>query len=107
MTSERGFSLVEVLVALLVLEVGLLGAVGMTLEAQRALRIASAYELAARQVAAIADSIVVTGWGGVGSHRTDAGELRWHAAGPGLAMVSLRGRGVALEVGFSVGASPE
>ena len=61
MTGRQGFSLVEVLVALLVLEVGLMGAVGMTVQAQRTLQLALLYERVAEVAGATADSLVRVG----------------------------------------------
>ena len=52
-----GFSLVEVLIALVILEVGLLGAVGMTLQAQRTLQVALTLESVSQAVEGLADSL--------------------------------------------------
>ena len=50
MRSRAGFSLVEVLVALVVFEVGVLGVLAMTLQAQKTLLAAVALESASRAV---------------------------------------------------------
>jgi prepilin-type N-terminal cleavage/methylation domain-containing protein len=104
MMDRDGFSLVEVLVALVVLEVGLLGAVGMTLQAQRTLRVIVAHEAASLAVETVADSLALAGWAGAGHRITDEGELRWSIGGSGVVTVSFEGRqDLRLQVGFAVG----
>ena len=97
------FSLVEVLVALVVLEVGLLGAVGMTWQAQRTLRAALTREAVTRAVEAVADSLTRHGWAGPGRRATNEGELRWSIAEEGIVTVSFQGhRGLRLAVGLAL-----
>ena len=99
-----GFSLVEVLIALVVLEVGLLGAVGMTLQAQRTLQVALTLESVSQAVEGLADSLVRVGWSGAGSRVMDEGELRWSRGGSGIVTVIFEGpRDVSLMLGFPVG----
>jgi len=103
-----GFSLVEVLIALVVLEVGLLGAVGMTLQAQRTLRVARTLESVSQAVAGLADSLVRVGWSGPGSRVTDEGELRWSREGAGTITVTFEGhRDLSLTLGFAVGGASD
>ena len=107
MTDRRGFSLVEVLVALVVLEVGMLGAVGMTLQAQRTLRVAQTREAVTQAVEALADSLTRFGWTGAGRRLMDEGELSWWIGAAGIVTVSCEGRReLRLEVGFPVGGTP-
>ena len=54
---RRGFSLVEVVVAVLVLEVGILGSMGLVLAAARTLRAAEALEVGVAAVEGVADSL--------------------------------------------------
>ncbi len=99
-----GFSLVEVLIALVVLEVGLLGAVGMTLQAQRTLQVALTLESVSQAVEGLADSLVRAGWSGAGSRVMDEGELRWSRGGSGMVTVTFEGhRDLSLTLGFPVG----
>ncbi len=91
MRSRGGFSLVEVLVALVVLEVGLLGALAMTLQAQKTLLAAVASESASRAVEWLADSLSFTGWGGPGSIETEQGLIRWTREAGGLVTVTFQG----------------
>lgn len=94
----------EVLVALLVLEVGLMGAVGMTLQAQRTLRVAAVHEAVAAAAGAIADSLARVGWTRSGDRRMNEGELSWSLDGSGMARVTFQGHGtLRLEVGFLTG----
>ena len=91
MRSRGGFSLVEVLVALVVLEVGLLGALSMTLQAQKTLLAAVALESASRAVEWLADSLSSAGWGGPGSIETEQGLIRWTREADGLVTVTFQG----------------
>jgi type II secretory pathway pseudopilin PulG len=85
---EWGFTLIEVLVALVVLELGLLGAVGLLLAAARTLADAIALEGAAAEVASVADSLSRDGV--VGSGRVERGDWRvvWEPQGGGGVAVS-------------------
>ena len=91
MRGRGGFSLVEVLVALVVLEVGLLGALAMTLQAQKTLLAAVALESASRAVEWLADSLSSEGWGGPGSIETERGLIRWMRDADGLVTITFQG----------------
>jgi len=86
-----GFSLVEVLFALVVLEVGILGVLAMTLQAQKTLLAAVALENASRAVEWLADSLSSTGWGGPGSIETGQGLIRWTREADGLVTITFEG----------------
>ncbi len=86
-----GFSLMEVMIALVVFVVGLLGAVGMTLQAQRTLEKARALDTAARVVATVADSLFLNGWSGAGARMADRGEVRWSSQAGGVVTVTYDG----------------
>ena len=91
MRSRGGFSLVEVLIALVVLEVGLLGVLAMTFQAQKTLLAAVALESASRAVEWLADSLSFAGWGGPGSIETEQGLIRWMRGGDGLVTITFQG----------------
>ena len=91
MSGRGGFSLVEVLVALVVLEVGILGVLAMTLQAQKTLLAAIALEDASRAVEWLADSLSSTGWGGPGSIETEHGLIRWIREAGGLVEITFEG----------------
>ncbi len=92
MRSRGGFSLVEVMVALVVFEVGLLGVLAMILQAQKTLLAAAAMESASRAVEWLADSLSFAGWGGPGSIETEQGLIRWTRDADGFVTVSFQGR---------------
>ncbi len=92
------------MVALVVFEVGLLGVLAMTLQAQKTLLAAAALESASRAVEWLADSLSFAGWGGPGSIETERGLLRWMRAGDGLVTVTFQGGPGA---SGSVGLSPD
>ncbi len=104
MRDRVGFSLVEVLVALVILGVGVLGVVSMTLQAQRALLAAAALESASQAVEWLADSLSFAGWRGPGSIETEQGLIRWTREVGGFVTVSFHG-GPGANV--SVGLSPD
>ncbi len=102
MRTRVGFSLVEVLVALVVLEVGILGVWAMTLQAQKTLLAAAALESASRAVEWLADSLSFAGWGGPGSIDMEQGSIRWTREGDGLVTVTYQGGpGASGSVGLS------
>ena len=83
MSALRGFTLVELLVALVLLEVGLLGVAGTVILASRTLSRAEDRERAVTRAALVLDSLGGTGGGGSGAWTGPWGELRWsrHADG--------------------------
>lgn len=83
-TLRSGFTLVEILVSLVVLQVGLLGVVGTLLLASRTLGRAELVEWAVAEVQRTADSLFATGGGaGAGQASSGPGELRWEVDGGG------------------------
>ncbi len=108
MRGRIGFSLVEVLVALVVFEVGVLGVLAMTLQAQRTLRAAAASESASRAVEWLADSLSSVAWRGPGSIETERGLIRWTRGEGGFITVSFRGGlGANVSLGLSPGSNDE
>lgn len=87
--SARGFTLVEILVALVVLEVGLLGVVGSLVLAARTLDRAVLLERGVAEVARVHDSLAVSGVaGGPGSVATADGIVAWTVDASGRASIS-------------------
>lgn len=85
---RRGFTLVEVLVALVLLEVGLLGVVGTLVLAARTLTRAELEERGAAEIARVVDSLVAAGLAaGEGRVPVRGGEVRWRAEGGQLNLV--------------------
>lgn len=89
MKAAAGFTLVEVLVALVVLQVGLLGVVGTLLLASRTLGRAEVVEWAVAEVQRAADSLAGTEPGG-GRAASGPGELVWEVDGGGRIIVAYR-----------------
>lgn len=84
MVRTRGFTLVEVLVALVVLEVGLMGVVGTLLLAAGTLTRARRTDEATAALERIYDSLTVGGVAaGSGRVVLDGAEVRWTATGSG------------------------
>jgi prepilin-type N-terminal cleavage/methylation domain-containing protein len=84
-TPARGFSLLEVLVALILLEVCLLGVVGLFTLASRRLARALLVERAAAEVGAVADSLSRAGGGESGESAHGEWRLSWEpGSGAGL-----------------------
>lgn len=74
---RRGTSLVEILVALSVLEVGLLGVVGLLVDASRTLGRATLLERSVTLAGNVADSLLGLSDPGSGELRTDSLLVRW------------------------------
>ncbi len=92
MRSRNGFSLAEVLVALTVLEVGLLGAAGTLVLATSVLRQARDVEWAVQGAREVVDSLSLNGVAGAGERDTDFGRIEWSVESAGrLAEVRVQG----------------
>lgn len=74
---RNGFTLMEVVVALIVLELGLLGVVGLALHAQRILADASLWSRAVAATEEIADSLAVSGARTGGTRSFPGGSISW------------------------------
>ncbi len=85
---RRGFTLVEVLVALAILEIGLVGAAGTLLAARRALTAAERLHRATQTAADVVDSLLAVGGSGSGQRDGEWGRVRWSAAGEGLDLLA-------------------
>ncbi|NJD18674.1 MAG: prepilin-type N-terminal cleavage/methylation domain-containing protein [Gemmatimonadetes bacterium] len=81
---RRGFTLVEVMVALVVLEVGLLGVLGTLWLATSTLARAERVERGVAEVERVWDSLAAAGDAGSGMLETPAGRVRWWPRGSGL-----------------------
>lgn len=78
---RRGFTLAEVLVALVVLAVGLTGVVAVSVTGRRVFVGAEIRELAVREARSLVDSVLAEGSVGSGLLLREWGELRWSAGG--------------------------
>lgn len=97
-----GFTLVEVLVALVILEVGLLGVVGTLWLAASTLARAERTERGVAELERIYDSLALDGEPTSGELATSSGKARWQvgggvlrmewSSGPDSALVRLEGR---------------
>lgn len=85
----RGFTLVELLVALVVLEVGLLGVVGTLVLASGTLAGAEALERLVDEAGAVRDSLAAVAEPGPGSRETPWGALRWDGVEDGAVELEL------------------
>jgi len=96
---RAGFTLVEVIVALVILEVGMLGVVGTLVVASRAVRQATTLEGAVARTERVIDSLAVAGTEGSGSSALPGGDLAWIVEAGGTIRVSfVRGGSSVLEV---------
>ncbi len=86
----HGFSLVEVLVALVVLQIGLLGVAGIMRLAVAELAVARRVEAAQWAASAMADSLVAGRVAAGGARDESWGTLRWAAVGPGVLVEGVR-----------------
>lgn len=80
---KGGFTLLEVLVAFVLLELGLLGSVGLLLVASRSLTRAVLVERAAGEAAAVADSLSRNAVRGVGEVLREGWRVAWEPVGGG------------------------
>ena len=88
--SRRGFTLIEVMVALVILEVGLLGVVGTLVLASRTLARASLLERSVGQVESVLDSLAESRTSGMGELAAQGGVLSWTVALDGTASVKFQ-----------------
>lgn len=86
--ARRGFTLVEVLVALTMLGVGLLGSVGMLLTARQVLAASERLHLATQLSADVADSLLAAGTFSPGGRDAPWGRVRWSVEADGLRIVA-------------------
>lgn len=84
-----GFVLTEVLVAMVVLVVGLLGGAGLLRLAAREMALTAQAEAARWGVAALADSLVAGLAPSTGAREAPWGELRWVPSGQGVFIEAL------------------
>ncbi len=80
---SRGFTLVEVVVALILLEIGVLAAAGTLVLASRALGRAERIERAVAALELVADSIGAAGSGADGARPFPGGRVLWGWRGAG------------------------
>ncbi len=85
----RGFTLTELLVTLVVLEVGLLGVVGTLALASRTLAEAEALERLVDEAGAVRDSLAGIPGAGAGARETPWGVVRWNAPRNGAVALEL------------------
>lgn len=83
MSRRGGFTLVEILVAAVVLEVGLLAVLGTSLLARRTLTRADVVERGVAQVERAYDSLTLGWTPGAGRHPADPGWVTWDVAASG------------------------
>ena len=91
--STEGFSLLELILALLIFQVGILGVAGMVLTAQRTLTRAQLILRGTLEAREVADSLILAGavgageltrpWGGLSWMQEGTGELKVMATMPG------------------------
>lgn len=86
----RGFALVELIVALVVLSAGLLALVGSSVAASRALTRAVELHDATSLAVATMDSLLAFAGQGEDSTRTAAGVVRWRVGEDGFTQVAVR-----------------
>ena len=90
---RSGFTLVELLVALVIFEVGLLGVVGTLVLASRTVAQASLLERAVGEVESLVDSLSGSPGVGPGQRTTLGGSISWSVDAAGAASVVFIGDG--------------
>ncbi|MCG6954802.1 MAG: prepilin-type N-terminal cleavage/methylation domain-containing protein [Gemmatimonadetes bacterium] len=85
--NRKGFTLVEVIVAIVVLEVGLLGVVGTLVLAAGNMRRAVSLERAVTEVELVYDSLTSAPSSGSGTASVPGGRLRWSVSTDGTVRV--------------------
>lgn len=91
-TDVRGFSLLELVVALLVFQLGLLAVAGLALTGQRIMRASGLVLRATVEAHALGDSLLLEGVAEEGEREAEWGWLRWEpgsTSGPGLRVLAL------------------
>jgi len=90
---RNGFSLLELILALLIFQVGLLGVAGMVLTAQRTLIRAELILRGTLEARRVGDSLLASGEEEDGELEEPWGQLSWEAGGEGyLRVVAMGGR---------------
>ena len=89
MKGREGFTLAEVLVALLVLEMGALGVAAMMVHASRTLREARDLDWAVTKAEEVVDSLFLFGVTGEGERISEWGRVEWGPRGGGIGSLYL------------------
>jgi len=85
---KSGFTLIEVLVALLIMEIGTLGVLGSLVLASGVMRRAETLERAVARAEGVLDSLSADGDPGTGSRTFLGGEVRWVIDGRGAVVLT-------------------
>lgn len=93
MVRRCGFTLVEVLVALVIFEVGLLGVVGTLVLTSQILTRTVLLERAVGEMESVLDSLAGAPSGQDGRRSAEGGTVLWSVASDGATSVSYRGHG--------------
>ena len=104
--TRAGFTMLEVIVALAIIEVGLVGTVGVLVLAHRALAEAEVLDEATHAAASAADSLLADGGAGAGSRELPWGRVRWSSSAGRLDVRAEAPSGVELLAWVIPGAAP-